>query len=277
MASIPITLFHSISTSLICLFVCQTTTKDKKKLAPFHLNLMVFDTHSKERKKKGEWKKQNNNKSQKIEKEKKRGGAGLVFVFAAVQHSYNLIILTDAAGQQGASRQTRISSSFRPPSSSLSFYPLQPKGNLYCLGKKTTYFFFYFLSSAIHFSSSFYFSNRGNTCHSYLFVDLPLLFPWMQAYGIVWKALDKKTGSVVAVKKIFGNPPPLRLSRNRDMKEKEYSEMCFSEKVVVSFLFMSQSQTERLDCNVRVLLSQTLFLVEGARDSWLIDHPIMLD
>lgn len=25
-----------------------------------------------------------------------------------------------------------------------------------------------------------------------------------QAYGIVWKALDKKTGSIVAVKKIFG-------------------------------------------------------------------------
>jgi hypothetical protein len=36
--------------------------------------------------------------------------------------------------------------------------------------------------------------------HIYLLTCFP-----PQAYGIVWKAMDKKTGSVVAVKKIFGN------------------------------------------------------------------------
>ena len=30
-----------------------------------------------------------------------------------------------------------------------------------------------------------------------------LLMVWLQAYGIVWKAIDKHTGEVVAVKKIF--------------------------------------------------------------------------
>ena len=29
------------------------------------------------------------------------------------------------------------------------------------------------------------------------------MFPLLQAYGIVWKAIDKKTGEVTALKKIF--------------------------------------------------------------------------
>ena len=45
-------------------------------------------------------------------------------------------------------------------------------------------------------------SNRENTCNSYL----ARLSFCLQAYGIVWKAVDKKNGSVVAVKKIFGKP-----------------------------------------------------------------------
>lgn len=35
-----------------------------------------------------------------------------------------------------------------------------------------------------------------------------------QAYGIVWKAVDKKTGSVVAVKKIFGKSRSFDLMRS---------------------------------------------------------------
>lgn len=123
------------------------------------------------------------------------------------------------------------------------------------------FFPFFFLSAVWQhnpkvfklFCFPFYFSNRGNTCRSYLFVDL-FCFIFKQAYGIVWKAMDKKTGSVVAVKKIFGN--------------------YWGRKVAV--LSVTCHRRERLDCNVSVLLLSTLLSSASRKGDFVTDWPFRL-
>lgn len=163
----------------------------------------------------------NKNKSNKIERQKKRGGAGLVFVFAAIQHSYNLIILTDAAGQDGASRQTRISSSFRPSSlSSRVFIPgSNPRGetSTFQEEKKNLFFLlFFFLLPSISLLLFIFLIEETRVIHIYLLTCL-FCFHECRRTGSSGRHWTRRPAASWPSRKYL--VIPLRL-RNRDMKKK---------------------------------------------------------
>lgn len=48
-----------------------------------------------------------------------------------------------------------------------------------------------------------FFSAKGAISEGWIFTIILNVYFCLQAYGIVWKAIDRRTGEVVAVKKIF--------------------------------------------------------------------------
>lgn len=54
-----------------------------------------------------------------------------------------------------------------------------------------------------YLSCRFQVSAKGAISEGWIFTIIQNVYFCLQAYGIVWKAIDRRTGEVVAVKKIF--------------------------------------------------------------------------